>query len=195
MASRWIKVGIAALALSAVLLSGCGTREESATAEGEAREEEAVASGAVGTVEGMLPPPFELADLEGNEVSLSDFEGSVVVLDLWATWCPPCRLEIPFLVSMYEELKDQGLVVVGVGLDQGGAPVLKPFAEENGITYPILVGDRSIQAAYGVTAIPTTFMIGRDGRVAGKHVGFHPSMAEEMRADVERLLAAGAEGA
>jgi peroxiredoxin len=155
---------------------------------GERQGEAAVTAGPVGTVDGMFPPPFTLPDLDGNQVSLSDFEGKVVVLDLWATWCPPCREEIPFLVSLYEEFRDRGLVVVGVGLDDGGAPVLKSFAEENGMTYPVVVGNRSVQASYGVTAIPTTFMIGRDGRIATKHVGFHPSIAGEMRSDVESLL-------
>ena len=195
MARRWIKLTFVALTLSALTLAGCGAREESGSTGGEEQGEAAVTTGVVGTVEGMFPPPFTLSDLDGGEMSLADFEGKVVVLDLWATWCPPCRLEIPFLVSLYEEFRDQGLVVVGVGLDQGGAQVLRPFVEENGITYPILVGDRSMQVSYGVTSIPTTFMIGRDGRIARKHVGFHPSIAGEMRSDVERLLGVGEEDA
>lgn len=191
MVTRWLRLVLLALAVPALIASGCGGREEGGGAETD-EDAGAVASGrAVGTVEGMFPPPFTLPDLDGNDVSLSDFEGKVVVLDLWATWCPPCRQEVPLLVSLYEELGDRGLVVVGVGLDEGGVRVLRPFAEENGVTYPILIGNRTVQAAYGVTGIPTTFMIGRDGRVAAKHVGFHPSMAEAMRADIERLLASG----
>ncbi len=195
MARRWIRLTFVALALSALALAGCGAREESGTSGEEQQSEAAVTTGVVGTVEGMFPPQFTLPDLDGGEVSLADFEGKVIVLDLWATWCGPCRLEIPFLNSLYEEFREQGLVVVGVGLDEGGAAVLRPFAEENGITYPILVGDRSVQTSYGVTGIPTTFMIGRDGRIARKHVGFHPSMAGEMRSDVERLLGIGGEEA
>lgn len=195
MARRWIRLTFVALALPALTLAGCGASEESGTTGEEQQSEAAVTTGVVGTVEGMFPPSFTLPDLNGGEVSLADFEGKVVVLDLWATWCPPCRVEIPFLVSLYEEFKEQGLVVVGVGLDQGGAQALGPFVEENGITYPILVADRSLQASYGVTSIPTTFMIGRDGRIARKHVGFHPSMAGEMRSDIERLLGIGGEDA
>ncbi|MFH1502198.1 MAG: TlpA disulfide reductase family protein [Candidatus Eisenbacteria bacterium] len=191
-----VLVGLSALvALTALVVSGCGgggeetnagTQEDATTAAVDARE-------GVGTGDGQFPPAFTLPDLEGNDVKLSDFEGNVVVLDLWATWCPPCRQEIPFLVSLYEEFKDQGLVVLGVGLDQGGAPTLIPFAEENGITYPVVVGNRDVQALYGVTGIPTTFMIGRDGRISTKRVGYHPSMAEEMRGQVMALLSGEAE--
>jgi peroxiredoxin len=180
----------ALVAVAALAVAGCGggAEEETDGTTEDVSADVAETLEGVGTAEGDYPPAFTLPDLGGNDVTLADFEGSVVVLDLWATWCPPCRQEIPFLVSLYEELKDQGLVVVGVGLDQGGAPTLTPFAEENEITYPILVGNRNVQAQYGVTGIPTTFLIGRDGRIAHKHVGYHPSMAAEMRAQVVALL-------
>jgi len=190
----WLVVVLAALAVTALSLSGCGRREGSPSTEEHASPGTEVPSVSevrsdTGTARGQYPPAFTLQDLDGNNVALDDFEGKVVVLDLWATWCPPCRQEIPFLVSLYEEFKDQGLVVVGIGLDQGGAGALRPFVEANRVVYPILVGDRSIQAAYGVTGIPTTFIIGRDGRIAAKQVGYHPSMAEGMRAEIEKLLA------
>ena len=144
---------------------------------------------------GQTPPAFVLPDLSGNNVSLSDFEGKVVVLDLWATWCPPCRKEIPFLVSLYEQYKDQGLEVIGVGLDQGGASVIAPFVEANEVTYTILVGNQDISQQYKVSGIPMTLMIDRDGRVASKDVGFAPTMEAEMRARVEELLSRQATGA
>jgi peroxiredoxin len=186
----FVLIGLFVLVATAALVAaGCGGEAETTdTAQEEVATEAAEAQSDVGTSEGQFPPPFALADLDGNEVTLAEYEGKVVVLDLWATWCPPCRQEIPFLVSLYEEFKDDGLVVVGVGLDQGGAPTLIPFVEENGITYPILVGNREVQARYGVTGIPTTFMIGRDGRISTKHVGYHPSMAEEMRGQIVSLL-------
>ena len=91
-------------------------------------------------------------------------------------------------MSLYEEYKDQGLVVVGVGLDQGGASVIAPFVEQNEVTYPILIGDQSISQRYNVSGIPMTLMIDRDGRVASKDVGFAPTMEGQMRARVEELL-------
>ncbi len=194
---------VAALLLSAVVLSvgfaGCGGGEEAAEPSGEAAAttEETVtmpaqqASG-VGVEPGQTPPAFVLPDLSGNDVSLADFEGKVVILDLWATWCGPCRKEIPFLVSLYEEYKDEGLVVVGVGLDQGGASVIAPFVEANDVSYTILVGNQEIGRDYRVRSIPMTLTIDRDGRVAAKDVGFAPAMEGAMRARVEELLARSA---
>jgi thiol-disulfide isomerase/thioredoxin len=182
---------VLAFGLLAVLVAvpGCG-RDEGATGEDEAQEgtTQAQESSDVGTEEGKMPPPFSLPDLDGNEVTLADYEGKVVVLDLWATWCPPCRQEIPFLIELYEEHKNAGLVVVGVGLDEGGAGVLRPYVEQNGITYPILVGNRDVGQAYGLRGIPTTFILDRNGRIASKHVGFAPEIGETMREEVARLL-------
>ncbi len=137
---------------------------------------------------GQTPPPFTLKDISGGDVSLSDFAGKVVVLDLWATWCGPCRQEIPVLVSLYEEFRDRGLVVVGVGLDEGGAEALKPFAEENRMSYPVLVGDKALGTTYKVTSIPSTYVIGRDGKIASKHVGFSPAVATALREDITKLI-------
>ncbi len=196
MARSMTRLVAVALLVALVALPGCGGRDEQAAEEGTAQEgtTQVEQSSDVGTTEGKLPPSFELPDLSGNVVTLADYEGKVVVLDLWATWCPPCRVEIPFLVELYEEHKDVGLVVVGIGLDDGGANVLKPFVEQNGITYPILVGNRGVGQAYQLQGIPTTFILDRNGRIAAKHVGFSPPDADVMRAEVApRLGTAGEE--
>ncbi len=194
---RTLKVAVFLLSVVAlsVAFAGCSAKEEveepsaeaAATAEGTGTAPAQQAEG-TGIEPGQTPPAFMLPDLSGNNVSLSDFEGKVVILDLWATWCPPCRKEIPFLVSLYEQYKDQGLAVVGVGLDQGGASVIAPFVEANNVTYTVLIGDQAISQLYKVSGIPMTLMIDRDGRVASKDVGFAPTMEGEMRARVEELL-------
>jgi cytochrome c biogenesis protein CcmG/thiol:disulfide interchange protein DsbE len=185
------------IVLSVILASCGGQREESQSGEAEAQSS---AGGAVsqeqatgtGTDVGQMPPAFTLNDLSGNDVSLSDFAGKVIILDLWATWCPPCRQEIPFLVSLYEEYKEQGLAVVGVGLDRGGAEVLAPFVEANNVTYTILVGNEAVSRDYGVSSIPMTLMIGRDGLVASREIGFAPSLQDQMRSKVVELLSKAA---
>jgi peroxiredoxin len=184
-----IKFLALALLVALIVLPGCGGRDEQATEEETVEgTTEVGASSGTGVAAGMRPPAFELPDLHGNQVTLADYAGKIVVLDLWATWCPPCRQEIPFLVALYEEHKDEGLVVVGVGLDDGGAGVLRPFVEQNGVTYPILVGNRDVGQAYRLQGIPTTFILDRDGRIAARHVGFNAEIGEVMRAEVARLL-------
>ncbi len=167
---------LVSVAVLSVGFAGCGGLEEETPAS-------------VGVEPGQTPPAFVLPDLSGNDVSLDDFEGKVVILDLWATWGPPCRKEIPFLVSLYEEYKDQGLVVIGGGLEQGGASVMAPCGEANNMSYTVLGGNQTISRDYKVSGIPMTLTIDRDGRVAAKDVGFAPSMAGAMRARVEELLA------
>lgn len=193
--------GFAVVALAAALLAAAGcAKKDAATTECDPEKCGKVCGegtcgegGNVGLDVGQTPPAFTLKDIAGNDVSLSDFAGKVVVLDLWATWCPPCRQEIPVLVELYEQFKEQGLVVVGVGMDEGGADALRPFAEANKMTYPVLVGDKAVGEAYKVTSIPTTFIIGRDGAIVSKHVGFSPAIGAAMRDEVAKLIQGAAQ--
>jgi thiol-disulfide isomerase/thioredoxin len=109
-------------------------------------------------------PAWVLQDVGGKTVSSEQFKGKVVVLDFWATWCGPCRSEIPGYVELQKKYGDVGLVVVGVSLDRGGPEVVKKFVEEQKINYVIVMGDDKIADAFGgVDAIPTTFIIDRAG--------------------------------
>ncbi len=140
------------------------------------------------TGKAQAAPAWELKDLEGKAVKLADFKGKVVLLNFWATWCPPCRKEIPALIALQNQYKDQGFVVVGISLDQGGASTVKPFATRMKINYPLVIGDEKTAAAYGgIQAIPTTFYIDREGNVAGQLQGDADKAAFE--AAIKPLLA------
>ena len=129
----------------------------------------AVVLGLCLTTSGASPqtaPPWELKSLEGKAVKLSDFKGKVVVLNFWATWCPPCREEIPDLVSLQKQYAAQGLVVLGISMDAGGPARVASFAKKYEINYPVVMGDERVSAAYGgIEALPTTFIIDRKGSV------------------------------
>jgi thiol-disulfide isomerase/thioredoxin len=130
-------------------------------------------------------PAWQLKDVNGAPVSFEQFKGKVVVVDFWATWCPPCRAEIPGYVEMVRKHGPEGLVIVGISLDQAGPDVVKTFAAKMGINYPLVMGDEAVVAAFGgVEGIPTTFLIDRQGQIRDRKVG-----AEEAATYEQKLLA------
>jgi len=129
-------------------------------------------------------PPFLLHDLDGSVVSTAAWQGKVVIVNFWATWCPPCREEIPILIGLTEKYKAD-LLVVGISVDDGPPADVKEFARKIGINYPIVMRSQELIAEYGgVAALPTTFLINKEGRVVQKHEGlFSPGLYEtEVRA-------------
>src|SRR5713226_8293741 len=129
-------------------------------------------------------PPFLLLDLDGNVVSTAAWQGKVVLVNFWATWCPPCREEIPILIQLSEKYKDD-LLVIGISVDDSSPADVKEFARRIGVNYPIVMRSRELIAEYGgVPALPTTFLVNKDGRVVQKHEGlFSPGLYEtEVRA-------------
>jgi len=123
-------------------------------------------------------PGFSLTSVDGKEISLSDFKGKVVFLNFWATWCPPCRREIPSFIELVEKYKDDDFVVLGVAVDPRefeNTDKVKPFIKQMGINYPIVYDTKGISQMYGgIRSIPTTFVINRDGKVVGRIVGSRP---------------------
>jgi cytochrome c biogenesis protein CcmG/thiol:disulfide interchange protein DsbE len=136
--------------------------------------------------EGMAPD-FTLKDMDGRTFRFADTRGNVVILDFWATWCPPCRMEIPHFEALYRQYGAKGLVIVGVALDRGGAANVKSFVEENGVTYTVVISDQRVISAYGgIRSIPTTFIIDREGRIVEKVVGYRDKEFFESR--IKELL-------
>jgi len=117
-------------------------------------------------------PDFTLKNQHGEKISLSDYRGKVVILNFWATWCPPCKAEVPGFVEMYNEHKDDGLVILGVSLDRDGWRSVAPFIRNHEVSYPVVIGNRDVAEAYGnIQSIPTTFVLDKQGKIQRKYVG------------------------
>ena len=118
-------------------------------------------------------PYFELKELKGKTVCLTDFVGKVIILDFWATWCPPCKKEIPDFIELYKQYSKRGVTIVGIALDEYEA--VKNFHSENKINYPILLGTDEVVKLYGgIRGIPTTFVIDKDGTIRQRYEGYRP---------------------
>jgi peroxiredoxin len=136
-------------------------------------------------------PEFALKDVDGKVVRLSDYKGKVVLLNFWATWCGPCKVEIPWFVEFEKMNKDKGFAVIGVAMDEEGWEVVKPYIGEKGVNYRVVVGDDSTATLYGgVDSLPTTFLLDREGKIATVHIGL-VSKAEYAK-DIAALLAGAA---
>lgn len=174
------------------LIAGCKKEEPEPAQQAEIRTEEQPAKPS-GDEAPASPgyesaPSFTLKDLNGENVSLSDFKGKMVILDFWATWCPPCVAEIPHFIELYEQYKDQGFAMVGISLDREGVDVVKSFVQKYGINYPILMSDGQVAQAYGgITSIPTTFVIDSANNIRRKYIGYRDKSVFE--ADIKTFLA------
>ena len=141
----------------------------------------AVLAGACRPGDTALDPPtpapdFTLPALADGPFRLADHRGKVIVLNFWATWCAPCRADIPDFVALQRELRDEGVLFVGVSLDQEGAPVVEPFAREYAINYPVVLDPaQTLAEPYGgFGGLPTTFLLDREGRIRYRVLGIMP---------------------
>ena len=120
---------------------------------------------------GNLAPDFELQTLDGKNLKLSDLRGKAVLLNFWATYCGPCKVEMPWFVELQKEYGPQGFQIVGVANDDASTADIAKFAKEMGINYPILIGKDSVSDSYNVSVLPTTFFLDRDGKLIAREFG------------------------
>lgn len=143
------------------------------------------------TKDRKMAPDFELKDSMGRTVKLSDYRGKVVLLNFWATWCGPCKIEIPWFVEFEQKFKDKGFAVLGVSMDEEGWDVVKPYLGSANVNYRVLLGTDSVAQLYGgVDSLPTSFMIDKEGRIASVHVGLVSK--GDYQNDINQLLELGA---
>ncbi|MFC1500939.1 TlpA family protein disulfide reductase [Elusimicrobiota bacterium] len=132
-------------------------------------------------------PDFTLKDLDSNEITLSDYEGKVVFLDFWASWCPPCRMSIPVVEELYEKFKDEDVVFFGINMESDVNKV-SGFVQANDMKYKILMRDQKVGRHYGIRGIPAFFIINQDGQIVDKYVGYDPSMSKIWEEKIQSLL-------
>jgi peroxiredoxin len=137
-------------------------------------------------------PDFALKDARGVDLKLSDYRGKVVLLNFWATWCGPCKVEIPWFVDLENKFRDRGFAVIGVSMDEDGWQAVKPYIREKSVNYRVVLGTDEVARRYGgIESLPTTLLIDRDGRIAAEHVGLVGKSTYEEQ--IGKLLGAAAE--
>jgi peroxiredoxin len=189
MKSRWIIAAAAALALALLTLPMLRTpRGTQRLSRGSSSPTEAgaPAAGTSCNVEGHAKYDFVLKNEYNVPVKMSDFKGKVMLLNFWATWCDPCKSEIPTFVDLYGKYKDKGLVIVGVSIDDSPAQ-LQSFMKEYRMNYPVLQLKPEVEDFWGpFYGYPTTFIVARDGSICSKHMG--PLSKEEGEQAIKALL-------
>jgi peroxiredoxin len=125
-------------------------------------------SAAAQVKEGEDAPNFTLKNLDGKEISLSEFRGKHVLVNFWATWCGPCKIEMPSLEALYKRFKDKNFALLAISNDMFGANIVRPFVKAHKINFPVLLDQRlKVSNAFGVVSLPTTFMIDPQGKIIG----------------------------
>lgn len=143
-----------------------------------------------GKLQGKEAPDFTLTSLDGKTLKLSDFRGKAVLLNFWATWCEPCKIEMPWFVDLQKKYEAQGFTVLGVAMDDSSPSDIADFAKKMGVNYPILIGKEAVGDQYGgVPGLPESFYIDRDGKVVDRVFGLVSK--SEIETDIQKAMAQG----
>ena len=185
--SKWIMIAAVAIAV-ALFAAPMLLERRSASGSGGAAPAVARAGASCSPSQGPAKLDFTVKDMHGATVNLADYKGKVILLNFWATWCGPCKLEIPEFVELYDQYKDKGFVILGMLTDDTPSPgELRAFVSGYKMNYPILYSQDDIADAFGpIYGIPTSFVIGRDGSICEKHMG--PATKEEFERTLKSLL-------
>jgi peroxiredoxin len=143
-----------------------------------------------GKLQGKAAPDFELASLDGKKLKLSDFHGKAVLLNFWATWCEPCKIEMPWFVDLQNKYGSQGFQVLGIAMDDASPSDIADFAKKMGVNYPIVIGKEAVGDQYGgIPYLPSTFYIDRDGKVVERVFGL--VSRSEIEANIQKAMSQG----
>jgi len=170
--------------IAGALACGAGPEEPAEPAAGDA-------PGQAEDEGGAKAPDFTLPLLDGGEVTLSDLRGTTVLIDFWATWCPPCEFQIPILNEVYREYRDRGVEILGVSVDTAGREAVRAYLEKHEAIYPIVLGSEALARRFGAMGFPALAVVAPDGRIHRIHVGLVE--AEELETMI--AAASGAAGA
>ena len=163
------------------------SRESKESNRPQRNESEAGAEPRKALASGTPAPDFTLQSVDGKTVRLSEFKGKAVLVNFWATWCGPCKIETPWLVEFQNQYRAQGLQIVGVAMDDSGKDEIARFAKDMGMNYPVLLGKEAVGDAYGgVPALPESFFVGRDGKIVDKIMGIEGKA--EMEIAIKKAL-------
>ena len=188
----WVIGAGSALACS-LLWTGCSNRGGKSSEIAQTKSSLAPQPGApfnLDSAVGRMAPSFRLKDANGQTASPADYKGKVVLLDFWATWCGPCKIEIPWFMDFEKQFKDKGFAVLGVSMDEDGWSAIRPYVQNMKMNYRVLLGDDAVSTAYGgLDSLPTTFLIDRQGMIASVHVGVSMGKEEFKNAIVQLLKA------
>ncbi|MEP7367016.1 MAG: TlpA disulfide reductase family protein [Acidobacteriota bacterium] len=170
-----------ATALALTILAGCSYAPPSRAAIKPAAKRNAA-------------PTFTVKDSQGKSFNLADYKGKVVLLNFWATWCGPCKLEIPWFVEFEKNYRDRGFAVLGISMDEEGWEVVKPYVDRTKVNYRMAIGNDMMAQQYGgVESLPTSFLIDRDGKIAAVHIGLVGK--GDYQKDIEQLLGSAKQSA